>query len=463
MNKRIIMLLTMVSVLFMSMAVYLTIFEITQAEELKKTPYNQRLFDMENEVLRGKIYDCEGTILAESKIVDGESLRFYPFGDLYTHVIGYNSKVYGKSKLEFSFNDYLMGNSTIGEAVNLASAMAGEAKKGMDLTLTVDHKLQSYASDILGNKKGCIIVMDADSGKIRAMVSKPTFNPEEPVLSENWGDLEEGADSPFLARATAGLYAPGSTWKIISSAAVIEAGLEEELLDDRGKIIVGGREYKNSGEKANGEIALDRAFSKSSNVYFAKMGSDLGKDGLDIYDDFLLGKDIDFDIPIERSNLADKASSMSEADIASTSIGQGKLRVTPLYMTMVASSVANGGKMVKPYLVEKAVLGDFVAYEAENKTLAQPLSKSTADKIKKMMELCVTEGTGKSASVSNLKVYGKTGTAQNETDKSHDWFIGFAENDEGEKAAICVMLEYNGVGSSEAASMAGRVFSYWLG
>lgn len=462
MNKRIIMLMTFVGVLFMFMAVYLSLFGVFKADDLKKSIYNQRLSDKENQVERGTVYDINGVTLAKTELSDGPE-RIYPYGDLYTHVIGYNSDMYGKSKIEFSFNDYLSGESAVGTAINIASEAFGEEKRGMDLTLTVDHKLQQYSSDVLGNKNGCIIVMDAESGKIRAMVSKPTFNPSEPLLSDEWGTLTEREDSPFLARATGGLYAPGSTWKIISSASIIRNGLEKEIITDEGKVVIGGREYTNSKEKAYGDISLEEAFYNSSNVYFAQMGVDMGKDALSLYDDFLLGKTIEFDIPLADSNLADNISKMGDIDIASTSIGQGKLQVTPLYMTMVASSVANGGEMVAPCLVEKAGRGGITVYEAKKKTVAKPLSLAEAEKIKNMMELCVTDGTGKNAAVPGLAVYGKTGTAQNETDKSHDWFLGFAENEEGEKSVICVMLEYNGVGSYEAASMAGRVFSYWLG
>ena len=449
--------------LFMTMVVYLSVFGVTEAKKLEKSVYNQRLSDKENQIQRGSIYDKNGVLLAESKAENGKRVRVYPYGSLYTHLIGYNSEIYGKSKLELSYNEYLTGESAIGTAMNIASAVTGEEKRGMDLVLTVDHRLQKYSSDVLGNKKGCIIVMDAESGGIRAMVSKPTFEPGEPKLSEGWGGLTERDDSPFLARATGGLYAPGSTWKTVSAVPIIEKGLENEIFNDEGKITVGGREYQNSKEKAYGEITLKEAFYKSSNVYFAKMGSSMGKEALSVYDEFLLGKNIDFDFPLTDSVLSDKISKMSETDIASTSIGQGKLMVTPLYMTMIASSVANGGEMILPYLVEKAGRGNVKAYEGRRKVLANPIDTETSEKLKEMMALCVSEGTGRAASVSGIKVYGKTGTAQNETDKSHDWFIGFAENDEGEKSVICVMLEYNGVGSSEAASMAGRVLSYWLG
>ena len=135
----------------------------------------------------------------------------------------------------------------------------------------------------------------------------------------------------------------------------------------------------------------------------------------------------------------------------------------PASVSVVASVIANDGDMVLPYLVERAEIGNFKAYQAESKVISKPISAERAGKIKEMMALCVEKGTGGAANVYGLDVYGKTGTAQNETDKSHDWFVGFAENDEGEKTVICVMLEYNGVGSSEAAGMAGRVLSYWLG
>ena len=153
---------------------------------------------------------------------------------------------------------------------------------------------------------------------------------------------------------------------------------------------------------------------------------------------------------------------MSTADVASTSIGQGRLMVTPLYMTMVGSVFANGGTMVKPYLVESIDKGNVNAYKAKRKVLAEPVSAYVAGEVKDMMASCVGEGTGGQANVSGLKVYGKTGTAQNETEKSHDWFVGFAENDEGESVTVCVMFEYNGQGSSVSARCAGKIFSYWL-
>lgn len=462
MNKKIIIVLSVVLMLFLSLAVYLTYFGVFKAPELEKSVYNQRLYDKEEEVKRGTIYDTNKTVLAESKMTDEGQKREYPYGKIYAHVIGFNSRTYGRSKIELAYNDYLTGSNELGQALNLASVMAGGEKSGFDITLTIDHKLQQYAYDLLGKKNGSIIVMDTKSGAIRAMASNPTFDPSEESLKKNWEELSQRDDAPFVARAVSGLYAPGSTWKMITASAAIEAGMSDETFTDEGTAVIGGREYKNSGGRAYGDVSLEEAFLHSSNVVFARIGERLGKDGMSIYERFLLGKDLKFDIPLSESYLADKTYSMSTADIASTAIGQGKLMVTPLYMTLVASVFANDGDMVTPYLVESIDKGSVTAYSARKKILARPVDSLVAGEVKDMMRSCVTKGTGTGANLSGLMVYGKTGTAENETSKTHDWFVGFAENDNGESITLCVMLEYNGQGSSESARIAGKIFSYRL-
>lgn len=462
MNKKIIIVLSVILLLFLTLAVYLTYFGVFKADELEKSVYNQRLYENEDKVRRGTVLDKNGTVLAKSEMTDEGRKRVYPYGRLYTHVIGYSSKVYGRSKLELAYNDYLAGTNELGQALNLASVMSGDEKSGFDITLTVDNALQQYAYELLGGKNGSIILMDTASGAVLAMASTPSFDPSEESLEKNWEELAESDNAPFVARATNGLYAPGSTWKTLTAVAAIEAGLENNEYEDEGKTVIGGREYVNSGGKAYGTVDLVGAFKYSSNVVFARLGTELGKSGLSVYERFLLGKDIDFDLPTAKSTLSDKPSQMGETDFASTAIGQGKLAVTPLYMTMVASVFANGGEMVEPYIVQSIDKGSVNAFTAKKKILATPVSYSVAEKVKEMMRACVTEGTGGQANVSGLKVYGKTGTAENETDKTHDWFIGFAENDYGEGVTVCVMLEYNGQGSSVSAKIAGRLLARCL-
>lgn len=462
MNKKIIVLLTFISALFLSLAIYLSVFSIVEAPKLKESVYNQRLND-ETKILRGSIYDKNGVILAKSEEVEGEIKRIYPYGSLYTHIIGYSNKTYGKTNLELSYNNYLLAKDDLSSALSVTSSIFGETdgQRGFDLYLTIDHKMQTYAKDILKGKNGSIIMLDSD-GAVISMYSNPTFDPSGEELMLNFKALSEDETSPFLSRATQGLYAPGSTWKILTSAMAIEEGLDGETFNDEGKIILGGREYQNFDGKEYGEITLGEAFSKSSNVVFASLGAKMGKDGLSIYDRFLLGKDLKFDIPIEKSVLADNINKMSEADIASTSIGQGKLMVTPLYMAMVGSAIANDGEMVMPYLVSYAKNGSFRVKEAKREVIANPISAEVSAKIKEMMRLSVTDGTSANANLIDCLVYGKTGTAQNETDKSHDWFLGFAEKGD-EKVTILVMLEYNGEGSYVSANLAKKMLSMYFG
>lgn len=460
MNKKIIVLLSLVLTLFLSLAVYISVFGVTKAKTLKKSVYNQRLYAQEQKVMRGTIYDKNGTVLAESRAEGGENVRVYPYGKLYTHVIGYDSKTYGKTKIELSYNDYLSGANELAQTINLMTAVSGALPTGMDVTLTIDHELQSYAADVLGRKNGSIIVLDPATGAVRAMVSYPTFDPNPKAMADEWGTLTEREDAPFVARAVGGLYAPGSTWKIVTAAAAIEHGLGEETFEDEGSVFIGGREYTNSNGASFGSLTLREAFAVSSNVVFALLGDRMGTSGTDIYERFSLGRDIRFDIPLTTSYLSNQGH-MGKTDIASTAIGQGQLLVTPLYMTMVASCIAQGGRMPEPYLVERVEKGNMRAYQAKTKS-QRVISEDTAGRIRDMMALCVSEGTGKSASVSGLSVFGKTGTAQNETDKSHDWFIGFAENGAGDCAVVCVMLEYNGEGSGTSAAMAGRIFQKYF-
>ena len=126
-------------------------------------------------------------------------------------------------------------------------SIKNKEKSGFDMTLTIDNKLQQYAYDIMGGKNGSIIVMDNKTGAIRAMASNPTFDPSAESLLKNWEELAESDDAPFVARAISGLYAPGSTWKMITASAAIEAGLSDKEYDDEGKAVIGGREYENSG------------------------------------------------------------------------------------------------------------------------------------------------------------------------------------------------------------------------
>ncbi|MBZ4646460.1 MAG: peptidoglycan glycosyltransferase [Clostridia bacterium] len=466
-NKRIIHILIAMSILFLSIIGYLTYFELFIKDKIITNSYNRRQWEREDDTIRGKIYDRNGIVLAESKVEGEKQERIYPYKNLYSHVIGYNSRTYGKSLIEANFNKYLLGINEFSVVFDLKNKLSGSEKKGNDLYLTIDHQLQIQAERLLKGKKGAIVVMNPKTGEILAMVSKPDFNPNDQNLAQNWREMVESEEHPFLPRATQGLYVPGSTYKVVTSAAAIENGMAGRTFDDKGFIIIDGKKIKNSGDKSYGNIDLKRALAVSSNTVFSQIGVDLGMENLkNAAEKVGFGKEIPFDISLNRSIFPYR--NMSKTDMAAVGMGQGKLLVTPLHMAMIASGIANSGAMMKPILVNEVVSpGGNVLYNRKPAVLYQVMSVETAAKVKEMMQEVVTAGTGRNARIRGINVAGKTGTAENELtgrekNKEHAWFIGFAPV-EDPQVAVAVIIEYSGsTGGQIAAPIARDLMIMWL-
>ncbi|RCX18828.1 peptidoglycan glycosyltransferase [Anaerobacterium chartisolvens] len=464
-NKRIVHMLIAVCILFLSLVVYLTYFELFWKNSIASNSYNRRQWDREERVIRGSISDRNGTVLAKSEKQKEGQQRIYPFGNLYSHIIGYNSRSYGRTLIEASYNNELLG---LGElSYVFGGGLGKEGGYGNDLYLTIDHRLQAKAKELLKGKRGAVVAMEPKTGEILAMFSNPSFDPNSKSLSENWQDLVESEESPFLPRATQGLYTAGSTFKVVISASAIENGLEEQKFEDKGTITIDGKEFKNSGGRSNGTINLEKALAVSSNVVFSQLGVTLGERKLkDIAERFGVGKGVELGIPFSKGSFSYK--DMSKADMAAVGIGQGKILVTPLYMAMITSCIANDGEMMKPYLVkrEESHEGREIK-EWKPEVLYNVISKDTSDKLKEMMRKAVASGTGKNASIKGISVAGKTGTAENELtqkekNKEHNWFIAFAPVKEPQ-IAVAVILEYNGsTGGEAAAPIARELIRTWV-
>lgn len=454
-NKRIIRVLIVVSFMFLALVTYLLHFNMFRAEEIASNPYNKRQWDDEKYVKRGNIYDADGVLLAQT-VIDGDShIRKYPKGNLYSHIIGYCSQVYGKTNLEMAYDKELLGQGDI-------SISFGELRSGHDLNLTIDNDLQEYASKQLANRNGAIVALEPSTGKILAMVSYPDFDPNAAVLEENWKYMVEREDSPLLSRATSGLYAPGSTYKIATAAAAYDNGYKDVTFTDSGAFELFGLRVENYNGKSYGDISLKRAFEVSSNAVFCSIGYELGADKVrSLAESFGVDKQIDFDIAVAKSRIEYKK--MSDADAALVSIGQGQLLMTPLNVAMMAGAVANGGKMMKPYLVDSITAASGVSLmQTKPYQYLAPISEETAEYIKELMVGVVKSGTGSGARISGITVAGKTGTAENETDKDHAWFVGFAPA-ENPQIAVAVILEYDGgAGGTNAAPIARNVMSKYL-
>ncbi len=439
-NKRIIRVLTLISFLFVSLIGYLTYFQLTRGEDILQSPYNKRQWEYDDTVKRGSFLDRNGKVLAYSQ--DGK--RFYSFGALYSHVIGYNSNIYGRTMLEARFNKLLLGRRELTEVFNLNI----DSKTGYDLTLTVDHALQSYAANRLGGKNGSVVAINPKTGEVLALVSKPDFDPNEDALIKNWNDLTEDEQSPLLARATSGLYPPGSTFKIITTTAALENGLAAETFDDIGSVTIGGAVFENFGKKANGVIDLKKAFALSSNFAYCTLGAKLGSGRMgSAAERFGFNKSFDFDIDMNQSKFP--MNDTDEAGSAALAIGQGKLLATPVHMALAACAVANDGVIMKPYLVAYATnASGGRVYEVRQQQLYRAMSAENAAKIKDMMVETVKSGTATASVIRGVTVAGKTGTSENELlnqmkDKEHAWYVCFAPA-EDPQIAVAVMLEYSG-------------------
>lgn len=454
-NKKIIRVLVVVALMFLSLVTYLLYFNMFNAEKVASNPYNKRQWEDERYVIRGSIYDCDGEVLAKTEVNGDERTRVYPYGHLYSHVIGYYSKVYGKSQLEMKYDKELLGHGDISINFN-------ELRSGYDLHLTIDNDLQSYAYDQLNGRNGAVVALEPSTGKILAMVSYPDFNPSASALEQNWNSIVERKDSPLLARATNGLYAPGSTYKIATTVAAYNAGYTTQTFEDNGSFKLGDFKVENYGGKSYGNIDLKTAFEVSSNAVFCSLGYELGSENiLSNAEAFGINKDINTDIPVAKSKIEYKK--MSNADAALVSIGQGQLLMTPLHVAMMGASVANNGTMMKPYLVDSITTSSGMTIgTAKQEALYTPMSSMCAEYLNELMTGVVKEGTGKSAAISGITVAGKTGTAENETDKDHAWFVGYAPA-ENPQIAVAVLLEYDGgAGGSNAAPIARNIIRRYL-
>ncbi len=308
-----------------------------------------------------------------------------------------------------------------------------DEKIGSTVKLTIDSGLQTIAFNELADRKGAVVVLNAKTGEILTLTSSPSFNGNK--IEENWDTLNR-IDGIFTSNAFQNSAVPGSVFKIVTSAAILENKLENEKINDRGYLKVDGRKIKNAKGAAYGTIAFEEAFKKSSNVYFMTMGLKMGADTLEqMMERFLIGKSIELDFTTLSSNL--DFDDYSDNMIATTSFGQGRTLITPLHMAMIVQSIANNGKMLKPYIIDSITSGKGnLTRKGETELLTEPVSKDIADKIAEVM-VDTGEQYGMSEFHHNIKIAAKTGTAQCGDGKNNAWMVSFAPADDPQYV-VCI-------------------------
>ncbi len=452
-------------ILFLLLIGYLLKLCLYDSHSFVANPYNTRLAGSEEGIKRGSVYDANGDVIAEDVLQeDGTYKRVYNNAESYAHTVGYTVK--GKAGVESKYN--FMLTSVSFELAQRIAGLWGTEIEGNSLVLTLDDRLQQIAAKELGRQKGAIVAMEPSTGKILCMVSTPTFDSNS--VDENWEELNSDEyNSPLLNRATQGLYPPGSTFKIVTAASAIENGKTDMTYKCSGAEKFGHSIIHCYNEQAHGNMDMTSAFAKSCNTYFGTLGVELGAEKLvKTADSFNFNKDINLALEYSKSTFPMTADA-DVNELVETAFGQGRTLVSPLFMAMITSAVANNGMMMQPYVVDHALTpGGGVRNRTLPAKLSQIMNPSTAYELKDLMCQVVNSGTAQNAAFTvtlgdndevvsgsssgsgkriDVQVAGKTGTAENPHGDDHAWFVAFAPADDPE-IAVAVLLENAGKGSN---------------
>ncbi len=454
--------------------------QIWAAPSLAVRKDNARLVYRQLTVKRGLIYATNGsTVLATNtkRVRNGQTLylRRYPFRGLYAHAVGYNTVGQGRTGLELSYNDYLTAsNNDLSTLVgNLGDQLTGRTVTGNNLITALSPAAQRAAVKGLGSLKGAVVALDPHTGQVLAMASNPTFDPN--TVGRSIGRLSTGSGSALLNRATQGLYAPGSTFKIVTATAALQSRkyTPDTLIDGKGTCItVESHPLCNAGGESAGVVSLRTALTNSYNTVFAQVGQAVGQPRLEAtMQAYGFFEKPPLDYPSDEmaaSGLYGPHGLLRRGipeDVGRVAIGQERLLATPLQMAEVAATVANSGVRMRPWLVRKVVApGGKTVLTNGPQAETRVMSPQTAAELTSMMRDVVEEGTGQSANIGGLNVAGKTGTAETGVaGLNNAWFIAFAPVEHPRIAVAAVIERTPEFGGTIAAPIAARVIAAYLG
>jgi peptidoglycan glycosyltransferase len=439
--------------LLLALLVNATRIQIVQAGAYDENPANRRHTIARYGQPRGNIL-VGGRAVTGSKD-SGERFRYertYTNGPLYAPVTGFASQVYGTTFLENAEDDLLAGTDPSLSPLPLWNDLTRARNPGGNVVTTLDAAAQRAAYAGLGARRGAVAAIEPSTGRILALVSTPSYDPEElsgtgSAVADAWTRLNGAADKPMLNRAVRQTYPPGSTFKVITAAAALDAGVVKEVdapteSPDPYRLPGSSARLTNEAEGC-ANASLRHAFEWSCNTVFAKLGVDVGLARMKAAAAQFGFNDGELAIPfpVSPSTFDTQA---DPAQLALSSIGQYNTRATPLQMAMVAAAVANTGSVRTPHLVERRTTGDGDTVTATvRRTLHQAMNPATAVRLRELMTDVVEEGTGTNAAIPGATVGGKSGTAQHGIDNAgtpYAWFISWAQADDGMEPAVAVAV-----------------------
>ena len=446
--------------LFVVLAVY-GVFSInTYGSRWFTFEHNPRISQQKKHVAAGNIYDRNGVLLATT--VDGQRVYQENLADRLSVVHLLSSS---KGVENFQAGHLYGFNTPLTELV--AGMATGRTRTGDSVTLTIDSQLstailQAYAAhDLTLGKNGAAVVMNYKTGEVLAEVSLPGFDPAQ----ARTGIIDSNL---YINRATHGLYPPGSTFKILTTAAALESlpGVTERSFTCIGGLDVDGQVIHDFGIASHNTLSLRNAFSKSCNITYAMLALDMGDAALrQTAENFGFNGDFLFrDVVVEDSIYPTQP--RSNFEIAMSGFGQSTISVTPMHMCMVAAAIANDGLMMEPVLLSAVHSPSGALRERYSSSpYRRALSAENAAILQEYMRNVVSSGTGTRARVSGLTICGKTGSAEssrNGRDVTHGWFVGYCANEELPYAVAILVedIEDGQGGGSTAAPIAAAIFTY---
>ena len=439
--------------------------------------------------------------------IETNPVRWYPQGDMSSHVIGYVGKMgekeiqnynfkkkwfddlkkssesesefftqksismdalIGKTGIEKIYNSRLMGiPGERFEEVTLDTMRVNKlilerpSTPGNNIFLTIDSRIQGIAEKALEGKKGSVIVMDPWNGEIVAMASFPRYNPN--TLNKNYTALSKNPLKPFLNRPIQSVLPPGSTFKIITAI----AALEENKIDKNshfpcyGSLKVGNIRFRCHTRQGHGLLNVEEAIQYSCNIFFYETAKILGGELLRKWaENFGLGNTTDIGLTYEKKGNFPKSTSFSQT--INLSIGQGSMLVTPIQIVRMIATIANGGWYTKPHILQKIsdYNGNILVNNKHELTEKIDISERTMDIIKHSLRKVVTSGTAKKTGLKELQVAGKTGTTQTANpDENHAWFVGYAPFENPKYCFVVVVEHTKGHGAAVAGPIVWEILT----
>jgi penicillin-binding protein A len=477
-----------VLVMFLLLLINVNYLQAFEPASLASKPGNSRAFyAAQNQYQRGSIVTSDGVTIAASKPSGNgaDSIkyqRYYPMGPQYAPVTGYDT-LFSQTGVEAAENSLLSGNDSALDVRKVIDLITGKTTKGATVQVTINSKAQAAAYNALAalGKPGAVVALDPKTGAILAMASYPSYNPallavhDGTQLIKNDKQLLADKTQPLLNRALQGAYPPGSTFKIVTSSALLTQSPSTTIntnFDSPTQLTLPQTSHvlhNDQGEACgdgSGQAPLITAFAQSCDTTFAKIGMTLGAPALNaMAEKFGMNNpNLTVPLPVAQSNYILPP---SEALTAFSAIGQFSDTVTPLQLAMLSSAIANNGTLMKPYLVQQVTASDLSTVQATPQAvLSQPVSPSVASDVGKMMLAVVQDPNGTAFNVNQsavgVQIAGKTGTAETGVVSLNDAaFTGFAPY-ANPSIAVGVIIEGGGYGASAAAPIAVQVIKAYL-